>query len=52
MSETFNIYCNESCHLENDHQQVMVLGAIWCPMDKVRRASIRLKEIKNNHGFK
>lgn len=32
----FNIYCDESCHLENDHQQVMVLGAIWCPEDHSR----------------
>lgn len=26
MSETFNIYCDESCHLEHDQQKVMVLG--------------------------
>lgn len=24
----FNIYCDESCHLENDHQKVMTLGAL------------------------
>jgi hypothetical protein len=36
MSDTFNIYCDESCHLENDHQKVMVLGAVWCPFDKTR----------------
>jgi len=21
---------HESCHMENDHQQVMILGAVWC----------------------
>ena len=31
MSETFNIYCDESCHLENDNQKAMVLGAGLVP---------------------
>jgi len=26
MSEIFNIYCDESCHLENDGRNAMVLG--------------------------
>ena len=25
MSEIFNIYCDESCHLEHDRQSAMVL---------------------------
>jgi hypothetical protein len=29
MSETYNLYCDESCHLENDGQQAMVLGAVY-----------------------
>ena len=51
MSEIYNIYCDESCHLENDRQQVMVLGAVWCPLDKVREITIRLREIKARHGL-
>ena len=51
MSETYNIYCDESCHLENDHQQAMVLGATWCPLDKTREIAIRLREIKVKHGL-
>ena len=35
MSREFNIYCDESCHLENDQQKAMVLGLIWC--DKTKR---------------
>jgi len=31
MTNIYNIYCDESCHLENDGEKVMVLGAIWCP---------------------
>lgn len=46
MSETFNIYCDESCHLENDGHASMVLGAIHCPKDKAREIAVRLREIK------
>lgn len=31
ISETFNIYCDEFCHLKNDGQKAIVLGAVWCP---------------------
>ncbi len=51
MPEIFNIYCDESCHLENDHQKVMVLGAVWCPLEKVSEISERIREIKKNHGL-
>ena len=47
----YNIYCDESCHLENDHQKVMVLGASWCPANKVREISRRIREIKHEYGF-
>ena len=47
----FNIYCDESCHLENDGQKIMVLGAVWCPLDKTREIAIRLREIKKKHGM-
>ena len=51
MSEIFNIYCDESCHLEHDHQKVMVLGAVWCRRSKTREISTRIREIKNRHGL-
>jgi hypothetical protein len=50
MSEVFNVYCDESCHLENDGQKAMVLGAVWCPLAKTREIAIRLREIKQKHG--
>lgn len=31
-NEIINIYCDESCHLENDGEKVMVIGAISCPL--------------------
>lgn len=51
MSETYNIYCDESCHLENDKQSAMVLGAVWCPRDKTREIAVRIREIKRRHGL-
>jgi len=52
MSQVFNVYCDESCHLENDHQTAMVLGAVWCSLEKARKISKSLHEIKMRHGLK
>ena len=51
MSQVFNVYCDESCHLENDHQRAMVLGGVWCPAEKSRDIFVRLREIKVRHGL-
>jgi hypothetical protein len=51
MGEMFNIYCDESCHLEHDQQRVMVMGALWCPLQKTREIAIRLREKKRLHGL-
>ena len=51
MSQTYNVYCDESCHLEHDGLKVMVLGAAWCPVDKAREINQRLREIKVRHGL-
>jgi hypothetical protein len=51
MSVTYNVYCDESCHLENDRQRVMALGAVWCPLEKTRETTMRLREIKVKYGL-
>ena len=51
MRPTYNVYCDESCHLERDRQPVMVLGAVWCPLEKSRETSVRIREIKTSHGL-
>lgn len=51
MSELYNIYCDESCHLENDKKKSMSLGAIWCPFEKKDQIFERLREIKIEHGL-
>lgn len=51
MSQSFNLYCDESCHLPNDGQRLMVLGVVSCPVEKVRQVAVRLREIKHSHGM-
>jgi hypothetical protein len=50
MTQTYNVYCDESCHLEHDRQPVMVLGAVWCPRENSREIALRIREIKKKHA--
>lgn len=49
---TYNVYCDESCHLEQDHIPVMVLGAVWCPKNTSKRIGRDIRAIKEKHGLK
>ena len=48
---SYNIYCDESCHLENDHLKAMSLGAIWCEKSAVRRIAEQVRQLKAVHGL-
>ena len=48
---TYNFYCDESCHLENDKMPYMLLGYVCVPYNQLKRHSIRIKEIKEKHHF-
>lgn len=48
---SYNIYCDESCHLENDHIKAMSLGAIWCERSAVRRIAEQIRQLKQAHGL-
>ena len=52
MAESFNIYLDESCYLENDGIAVMTQGAVWCPEAQARDICIRVRDIKKHHGLK
>ena len=52
LQDVYNIYCDESCHLENDKQNSMFLSSIWCHNHKVKEILKRIKEYKIKHGFK
>jgi hypothetical protein len=51
MPDVINLYCDESCHLENDHQPVMVLGALTCPIDHARAVALAVRALKREHGL-
>lgn len=51
MTETFNLYCDESCHLPNDGKPLMVQGVVTCPLGKSREIAVRLREIKQKHAM-
>ena len=51
MSKTFNIYCDESCHLENDHKKYMLLGCVSSAYNQVKRHTQRIKELKEKHNY-
>jgi hypothetical protein len=46
-----NVYCDESCHLENALQGTMILGAVWCPLEKEREISTYIREINKRYDL-
>ncbi|HEX5870489.1 MAG TPA: DUF3800 domain-containing protein, partial [Longimicrobium sp.] len=48
---TFNLYCDESSHLQNDHHRFMVLGTTWVDASRSAEVAQRLREIKVRHGL-
>lgn len=46
----YNFYCDESCHLEHDDSNIMVLGGVWCPKEKRREINEQIKEIKAHNN--
>ena len=51
MSTTFNVYIDESGHLEHDTTQVAVFGCVWAPVDRVPEIHERLRELKEKNGL-
>jgi len=48
---TYNIYCDETNHLEHSSIKIMGLGSVWCSKDKAENANKRIREIKKRHGL-
>lgn len=48
----FNIYCDESCHLEHDNQKYMVLGGIICERSIKNKVKRDILEIKARNNIK
>lgn len=48
----YNIYCDESCHLEHDNQRYMILGGIICPKNLRNKVKNDISEIKSKYNIK
>lgn len=51
MSEIYNVYCDESCHLPNDGNSIMVLGGVWCLRKNVKKINKEIREIKKKYDI-
>lgn len=49
--ETYNYYGDESCHLFNDKNRYMALGALCCLKNSSKHLSAEIRQIKLNHGL-
>lgn len=47
----YKIFCDESCHLENDKADVMVLGAIHCTAEKAEHLNRHIKWLRHHHSY-
>lgn len=47
----YNLYCDESCHIEGDKIPVMVLGCVWTEIGEIKRINEQLRIIKRRHGL-
>jgi len=47
----FNVYCDESCHLEGDGINAMAWGTLYCPESEVRPIAEAIRALKAQHGL-
>ena len=47
----YNIYCDESCHLEHDGNDIFVVGGIVCNRDNASAINEKINLLKEKHGF-
>ena len=51
MPGEFHVYCDESCHIQHDHQRILALGAVWCPAARSYEIARCIRDIKVRHGL-
>jgi hypothetical protein len=52
MKKTFNLYCDESTHLENDGMPYMLISYISCPYNQMKPHKEYIQQLKLEHNFK
>jgi len=51
-SKTFNIYCDESTHLEHDGEPYMIYGYVSIAYNQMKLAKEQIKQIKQKYDYK
>lgn len=52
MSKTFNIYCDESTHLQHDGKPYMLISYVSCAYPQIKQHKEHFKLLKAKHKFK
>lgn len=52
IKKTFNFYCDESTHLENDKHPFMIIGYISSPYHLIKMHNEKIRELKIKHFLK
>ena len=47
----YNVYCDESCHLEKDTSPIMILGAMYCQEERKKQIYDEIRAIKIKHNI-
>lgn len=50
-TRAFNVFCDESCHLEHDGHGVMVIGAVWCSDLHTAGHARAMRALKTKHNL-
>lgn len=50
--QIYKIYCDESCHMQHDGTDVMVLGALCCTTEKAESLTRHIKWLRHKHNYK
>ena len=47
----YNVYCDESCHLISNDSKYMLIGAVYCPKNKVKKINEYIEHLKENYNI-
>lgn len=47
----YNIYCDESCHLQSNNSKYMLIGAVYCPKSKIKKVNEYIQHLKENYNL-
>ena len=50
--QVYKFFCDESCHLEHDGADIMVLGALHCSAERAEKLNRHIKWLRHQHNYK